>query len=137
MKNILFLLFILFSFISISQKEIKNDTNEICFPSKVGKQILIDLNELDKLRTTDKLTKTEIIELEKKVVKQDSMISKLEQKDVNNLLIVKSVEEKFKLVEEDNKDLRGRIKTLGIKNNIIEIVTGAIMASIIYIQIFK
>ncbi len=137
MKNILFLLFILFSFISISQKEIKNDTNEICFPSKVGKQILIDLNELDKLRTTDKLTKTEIVELEKKVVKQDSMISKLEQKDVNNLLIVKSVEEKFKLVEEDNKDLRGRIKTLGIKNNIIEIVTGVIMSSIIYIQIFK
>ena len=49
----------------------------------------------------------------------------------------KSVEEKFKLVEEDNKDLRGRIKTLGIKNNIIEIVTGVIMSSIIYIQIFK
>lgn len=137
MKNILFLLFVLFSFISISQKEIKNDTNEICFPSKVGKQILIDLNELDKLRTTDKLTKAEIIELEKKTVKQDSTISKLEQKDVNNLLIVKSVEEKFKLVEEDNKDLRGRIKTLGIKNNIIEIITGAIMTSIIYIQIFK
>ena len=137
MKNILFLLFVLFSFISISQKEIKNDTNEICFPSKVGKQILLDLNELDKLKETEKLTKKEIYELEKKVVKQDSIISKLEQKDVNNLLIVKSVEEKFKLVEEDNKDLRGRIKTLGIKNNIIEIVTGVIMSSIIYIQIFK
>ena len=137
MKNILFLLFVLFSFISISQKEIKNDTNEICFPSKVGKQILLDLNELDKLKETEKLTKAEIIELEKKVVKQDSIISKLEQKDVNNLLIVKSVEEKYKLVEEDNKDLRGKIKSIGIKNNIIEIVTGVIMSSIIYIQIFK
>ena len=137
MKNILFLLFVLFSFISISQKEIKNDTNEICFPSKVGKQILLDLNELDKLKETEKLTKKEIYELEKKVVKQDSIISKLEQKDVNNLLIVKSVEEKYKLVEEDNKDLRGKIKSIGIKNNIIEIVTGVIMSSIIYIQIFK
>ena len=137
MKNILFLLFVLFSFISISQKEIKNDTNEICFPSKVGKQILLDLNELDKLKETEKLTKKEIYELEKKVVKQDSIISKLEQKDVNNLLIVKSVEENYKLVEEDNKDLRGKIKSIGIKNNIIEIVTGVIMSSIIYIQIFK
>ena len=137
MKNILFLLFVLFSFISISQKEIKNDTNEICFPSKVGKQILLDLNELDKLKETEKLTKKEIYELEKKVVKQDSIISKLEQKDVNNSLIVKSVEEKYKLVEEDNKDLRGKIKSIGIKNNIIEIVTGVIMSSIIYIQIFK
>jgi hypothetical protein len=103
----------------------------------VGKQILLDLNELDKLKETEKLTKKEIYELEKKVVKQDSIISKLEQKDVNNLLIVKSVEEKYKLVEEDNKDLRGKIKSIGIKNNIIEIVTGVIMSSIIYIQIFK
>jgi len=137
MKNILFLLFVLFSFISISQKEVKNDTDKVCFPSKVGKQILLDLNELDKLKETEKLTKKEIYELEKKVVKQDSIISKLEQKDVNNLLIVKSVEEKYKLVEEDNKDLRGKIKSIGIKNNIIEIVTGVIMSSIIYIQIFK
>jgi hypothetical protein len=127
----------MFSFISISQKEITNDTNEICFPSKVGKQILLDLNELDKLKETEKLTKKEIVELENKVVKQDSIISKLEQKYGNDSLIIKSLEEKYKLVEEDNKDLRGKIKSIGIKNNIIEIVTGVIMSSIIYIQIFK
>ena len=84
-----------------------------------------------------KLTEKEIIELQKKVVKQDSVISKLEQKDVNNQLIVKSVEEKYKLVEEDNKNLRKELKWIGVKNNIIEIVSGALMASIVYIELFK
>ena len=71
------------SFVSFSQKETKVDTNQICFPSNVGKQILLDLNELDRLKENKKLTDNEIGELEKKIVKQDSVISKLEQKDVN------------------------------------------------------
>ena len=78
-----------------------------------------------------------IIELEKKIVKQDSVISKLEQKDVNNQLIVAGVEEKYKLVEQDNKDLRGKLKWSGIKSNIVEIASGVLMASFVYIQLFK
>lgn len=131
------LFFIFFSFLSIAQKNIKSDTNTICFPSNVGKQILLDLNELDRLKENEKLTKKEISELEKKVVKQDSIISKLTQKDVNNQLIVKGVEEKYKLVEEDNKNLRKELKWIGIKNNIIEIVSGALMASFVYVELFK
>lgn len=133
MKNLFIILFTLFSFLSIAQK----DTNEICLPSKVGKQILLDLNELDRLKDNEKLTKKEISELEKKVVKQDSVISKLQQKDVNNQLIVKGVEEKYKLVEEDNKNLRKELKWIGIKNNIIEIASGTLMASFVYIELFK
>lgn len=137
MKKILTIVFILFSFVTFSQKDIKKDTNEICFPSNVGKQILLDLNELDKLKENKKLTDHEISELEKKIVKQDSVISKLQQKDVNNQLIVAGVEEKYKLVEEDNKDLRDKLKWSGIKSNIIEIVSGTLMASFVYIQLFK
>lgn len=137
MKTFLTILFILFSFVVLSQKEIKKDTNQICFPSNVGKQILLDLNELDRLKENEKLTKKEITDLETKVVKQDSIISKLEQKDINSKVIIGSWEEKYKLVEEDNKDLRSKLKWSGIKTNIVEIVSGAIMASIIYIQIFK
>lgn len=137
MKKLFILFFILFSFLSISQKNIKSDTSTICFPTNVGKQILLDLNELDRLKDNEKLTKKEIFELEKKIVKQDSIISKLTQKDVNSQLIVKGVEEKYKLVEEDNKNLRKELKWIGIKNNIIEIVSGALMASFVYIELFK
>jgi hypothetical protein len=98
---------------------------------------MLDLNELDRLKENEKLTKKEISELGTKIVKQDSVISKLEQKDVNNQLIVKGVEEKYKLVEEDNKNLRKELKWIGVKNNIIEIVSGALMASIVYIELFK
>lgn len=137
MKTILTIFFILFSFVVLSQKETKKDTNQICFPSSVGKQILLDLNELDRLKENEKLTKKEINELETKVVKQDSIISKLEQKDVNSKLIIGSWEEKYKLVEDDNKDLRGKLKWAGIKTSIVEIFSGVIMTSIVYIELFK
>jgi hypothetical protein len=137
MKKIILLTILLSSFNTFSQKTITPDTNKICFPTEVGKQIMLDLNELDRLKENEKLTEKEINELGTKIVKQDSVISKLEQKDVNNQLIVKSVEEKYKLVEEDNKNLRKELKWIGVKNNIIEIVSGALMASIVYIELFK
>jgi hypothetical protein len=137
MKKLLVLLMFICSFNLFSQKEIKNDTTQICFPTEVGRQIEIDLNELDRLKELKKLTEFEITELENKIVKQDSIISKLEQKDINNQLIVAGVEEKFKLVDQDNKDLRNKLKWSGIKSNIIEIVSGTLMATFVYIQLFK
>lgn len=137
MKKSILLTILLSSFNIFSQKVIITDTSKICFPSNVGKQIMVDLNELDRLKENEKLTKKEIFGLETKIVKQDSVISKLEQKDVNNQLIVSGVEEKYKLVEEDNKNLRKDLKWAGIKNNVVEIVSGAILSSIIYIELFK
>jgi len=137
MKYIITFILILFCFVSFSQKENNIDTNEICLPSTVAKKMVLDLNELDRLKENEKLTKNEILELENKVIKQDSIISKLVQKDINNQLIINGVEEKYKLVEQDNKDLRNKLKWGEIKNNIIEIVSGAILTSVIYIELFK
>lgn len=136
MKNIIFFIFITFSSFVFTQKT-NVDTSIICFPTEIGKEVLKDLNELDKLRKTNILDKKEIEEFEKKVKDQDSIISKLEEKDRNNEILVKSTEEKYKLVEEDNNDLRKEIKNIKIKNNIIEIVSGVIFATITYIQLFK
>jgi hypothetical protein len=137
MKTIITIFFILFSFVILSQKETKKDTSELCFPSTVAKKILLDLNELDRLKENEKLIKIEVKELETKIIKQDSIISKFEQKDDNNKVIIGKWEEKYKLVEEDNKDLRGKLKWAGIKTNIVEIVSGVIMASIVYIELLK
>jgi hypothetical protein len=137
MKNLLTFLFVLFSYFVFSQEQCKPDTNQICFPSKVGKQILLDLNELDNLRKLKILTEQEISNLEQKVVAQDTIISKLEQKDVYSQIIIESVKEKYNLVEEDNKDLRKKIKRTELKSTIIEIVSGAVLTTITLLQIFK
>ena len=137
MKKILLLLTFIFSSYLYSQKELNKDTTQICFPTDIGRQIVTDLNELDRLKENEKLTEKEIIELETKILKQDSIISKLQQKDINNELIVNGVEEKYELVEEDNKELRKDLKWAKIKTNIVEIVSGVLMATFVYIELFK
>ena len=137
MKKIINILFVLISFSSMGQENCKPDTNQICFPSKVGKQILTDLNTLDKLKEEKVLTDNEIKTLEEKVVAQDSVISKLEQKDVNNKIIIESVKEKVTLVEEDNKNLRNENKKIKTKNTIIEIFSGALLTTVTLIGILK
>jgi hypothetical protein len=137
MKKLLFIILFLISFISYGQKELTKDTNYTCLPNNVARQVLRDLNDLDRLKKNEVLYVNEIKELEKKTVAQDSTISKLEQRDKVNLGIIQSTEEKVKLIKEDNELLRKEIKRINIKTNIIEIVSGAIMSTIIYIQLFK
>lgn len=137
MKKFITLLFLIISSFVFSQQKQNIDTSVICLPTEIGRKILKDLNELDKLKETSVLTEKEIKELENKISKQDSVILILNEKDKINLSIIKSTEEKYKLLEEDNKDLRKRNKILKIKNNVIEIATGVLLATITCIQIFR
>jgi len=113
------------------------DSNQICLPYTIGRQILLDLNELDRLKEESKLTRIEIIELEKKSIKQDGIITMLEEKDSNNVEIIRMTEEKFKIVNDENQKLRDDVRKLKTKTTIIEIVGAAILTSITYIFIFK
>jgi len=115
----------------------KEDTTNICFPVKVGKQILLDLNDFDRLKKQSDLDKKEIKQLENKVVKEEGVIKFLEQKDSTNQVIIKDTEEKVILLDDDNKNLRKDIKKIKTKNTIIEIVSGAIVGALTYIIVFK
>lgn len=138
MKKIILLTFLLCSFIGFGQtKPQKEDTTTICFPVNVGKQILLDLNELDRLKKQSTLDEKQIQELEKKITKEEGVIKFLEEKDSSNQIIIKDTEEKVKLFEEDNKDLRKDIKRIKTKNTIIEIVSGSIVGALTYILVFK
>lgn len=137
MKNLIIVLFVLLTTSSFGQKTVQIDTNTICFPTEVGRQILTDLNELDKLKKEKILTDEEIKNLELKTVNQDSIISKLEQKDVNNKILIEANKEKYTLVEEDNKNLRQEIKKNKLKNTIVNIVSGAVLTTITFVEIFK
>lgn len=127
----------IFSFVGLTQNIPTNDTNFVCIPTGVPKKILLDLNELDRLKKQSLLSDNEIYQLGKKISKQDSIIVSLTKKDENNKIIIASVEEKYKLVEEDNKGLRKEIKRLNTRNTIVEIISGAIVTPITLIEIYK
>jgi hypothetical protein len=138
MKKFILLTLFMVSFISFGQtKTQKEDTTTICFPVNVGKQILLDLNELDKLKKQSILDQKEIKELETKVIKEEGVVKFLEQKDKNSEIIIKDTEEKVTLLETENKDLRSDIKKIKTKNTIIEIVSGSIVGALTYILVFK
>lgn len=128
---------ILFNIFTVFGQTNVVDSNQICLPYTIGRQILLDLNELDRLKEENKLTKIEIIELEKKSIKQDGIINMLEEKDSNNVEIIRMTEEKFKIVNDENQKLRDDVRKLKTKTTIIEIVGAAILTSITYIFIFK
>lgn len=137
MKTYLIILFLFISYFGISQNKITIDTNVICVPNNIVKEILSELNQLDKLKKEKILSDNEIYELEKKTSKQSLIIKDLEEKDLNSKILISSNKEKYTLIEEDNKNLREDIKKIKTKNTIIEIVSGLFFATITYIQIFK
>jgi hypothetical protein len=135
MKNLLITLLLFVPLLSFGQ--VKKDTTEICFPYSVGKQIALDLNKFDQLTEVLKLTEKELKQTQNKVIVQDSIIATMELKEDNYELQIKKEQEKYTIVEDQNKDLRKDIKKIKTKNTIIEIVGGAIIGALTYILVFK
>jgi hypothetical protein len=136
MKKLLFIIGLIVSFTSFSQKTVK-DTNEICIPYTVAKKIALDLNKLDSITKVSKFTEIELGETRKKVELKDSIIVTFEQKETNYKLQIEKENEKFKIVDDQNKELRKDIKKLKVKNTVFEIVGGSIITILSGILIFK
>ena len=136
MKNLILFFILLLSFNGISQKTVK-DTNEICFPYPVAKKIALDLNKLDSVINVSKLTDIELNETKKKVMFQENIINTMEQKEKNYELQIQKEEEKYKIVDEQNKELRKEVKKLKVKNTVIEIVGGSIITILSGAILFK
>ena len=109
----------------------------ICFPNSIGKQILNDLNDLDRLKSIEIKTTKEISELEKKIIFQEKSISTLEETNSHSLRIIGLTEEKVNLLDQENKQLMVDIGKIKTKNTVIEIVGGAIIGALTYILVFK
>ena len=137
MKKTLTILSFVISFIGYSQTTPKSDTTEICFPYQVGQQILLDLNDCDETKKLFEISKKEVKLLNQKTGEQDGIIKDLKQTIVITDSIVTLKEEKFKIVDEENKSLRDDITKLKSKNTIFNIAGGAIIGGLTYIIIFK
>ena len=136
MKNTLILFFMLLTNISFGQI-IESDTTTLLIPVNVGKSILVDLNDLERLKKQEVTYKNEIQQLENKVFKNEKIITTLEVKDKKNNEIIELKDSKYKLVDDENKELRDDIKKIKTKNIIIEIVGGSLITVLTYIIAFK
>lgn len=133
MKILFTLILIFVGFISFSQINNCDDTTQTCMPNSVAKEILIDLNRLDKANALNQSYKEEITQLNNKIDKLNSVNSLLQESNELSLKITKSTEEKVKLYEEDNKKLRTEISGLKRKTTIIEIVAAGIIGGLTYV----
>ena len=137
MKNLILILFVSFGVSILSQTTKKEDTTEICIPYKVGKQIMIDLNKLDSTSAILKLTKDEVVELNKKIEVQKSIIITMEEKIKTSEIIIQKTNDKFQIVDNINKDLTSDNRKLKRKNTIIQIISSSIIGGLTYGIIVK
>lgn len=136
-KIILLLIFTSFVFIGFSQKTKTIDTSELCIPYGVAQKMLLDLNEYDKLKELSKLDKEEIKQLNNKIYFLDKTINTWKEKDSLSTQIVNKTEEKFKIISDQNDDLRKEIKKLKVKNTMTQIISGVLLTTLTIFSITK
>jgi hypothetical protein len=137
MKKI-FLIFV-FGLISLTlnaQKGVK-DTSQMCIPYGVAQKMLLDLNDYDRLKEVSKLDKKEITELNNKIVLLNKVNQTWVEKDSLSREIISETEEKVKIYKEENEQLRDENKRLKTKNTLFNIISGAIVAPLTYMALFK
>lgn len=127
----------LIGFNGITQVKKVVDTTEICIPYGVAQKMLLDLNDYDRLKELSKLDKKEIIELNNKINFLEKVNETWNQKDSLSKQIITSTEEKVEIYKTDNESLRKENKRLKIKNGLFNIISGAIIAPLTYLVIFK
>lgn len=136
-KFLTILIFLLVSNLSFSQKKPVIDTSEMCIPYGVAQKMLLDLNDYDRLKELSKLDKEEIKQLNNKIVYLEKSINTWEQKDSLSKEIVSKTEEKFKIISDQNDELRKEVKKLKVKNTFISIISGAVLSTLTVFSIMK
>jgi hypothetical protein len=138
MKNIFLLLFAIFVVnVSFAQQKPKTEPTEMSIPYDVAQKMLLDLNDYDRLKELSKLDKEEIKQLNNKILFLEKTINTWEQKDTLNKEIISNVEQKFKIVNDQNEELRKEVKKLKAKNTITQIISGALITTLTVFSIIK
>lgn len=128
--------FLMVTSLTMAQKGIE-DTSEMCMPYSVAQKILLDLNDYDRVKQINALNEKEIKELNNKIVYQGKIIMTWEEKDSINGVIIAKTEEKVEIYKEENKTLAKENKRLKTKNTLFTIISGAIIAPLTYLSVFK
>jgi vacuolar-type H+-ATPase subunit I/STV1 len=113
------------------------DTSEFCLPLNVMTQIMIDLNDLDRLKKITELQEKEIEELNNKVEVYEKIVETYELKDSLNNVIIDQVEQKVDIYKDENERLYKENKRLKRRNNILSIISTSVILPLTYIILFK
>jgi len=136
-KIVLFTLVMLVSFFGMTQKIKPTDTSELCIPYHVAQKILLDLNDYDRLKELSKLDKEEIKQLNNKIYFLDKSILVWKEKDSLSNKIVNNTEEKFKIISDQNDELRKEVKKLKVRNTMTQIISGVLITTLTVFSIMK
>ena len=135
-KNILLIIFTFLCLGFLSQKN-NSDTSQMCIPYPVAKQILLDLNNYDKLQEVVKTYKEEIYELNKKTQVLQKENDSWEKEDSLNREIISEKNKAIEIIKEENKGLRDENKRIKTKNTLYNIISAVIIAPLTYIALLK
>lgn len=136
-KIFLIISLVFFSFVCEAQVKKPMDTTQICIPYDVAQKMLLDLNDYDRLKELSKLDKKEITELNNKIVLLEKTNKTWVEKDSLSSQIITQTEEKVKIYKEENENLNKEMKRLKTKNTLFNIISGAIIAPLTYLVVFK
>jgi 6-phosphogluconate dehydrogenase len=118
-----------------SQTDTTNNTK--CFPIPVVKQIMKDILSGDSAKAQLKLTETQLLDTEKKVVLKDSVINTLRLKETNYTTIIDSEKQKFQIMETYSKKLEWDLKKEKVKNKFKSILGTGVIAVLTFFLIQK
>jgi len=135
-KNILLIIFTFLCLGFLSQKN-NSDTSQMCIPYPIAKQILLDLNNYDKLQEVVKTYKEEIYELNKKTQVLQKENDSWEKEDSLNREIIGEKNKTIEIIKEENKGLREENKRIKTKNTLYNIISAVIIAPLTYIALLK
>ena len=96
-----------------------------------------DLISGDSAKAELKLTETQLVQTEKKVVLKDSVITTLRLKEVNYLTIIDAEKEKFRIVEDYSKKLEWNLKKEKVKGKFKSILGTGVIAVLTFFLITK
>ena len=96
-----------------------------------------DLISGDSAKAELKLTETQLVQTEKKVVLKDSVITTLRLKEVNYLTIIDAEKEKFRIVEDYSKKLEWDLKKEKVKGKFKSILGTGVIAVLTFFLITK
>ena len=135
--TLLFFLFVSINVYSQTSKSTKVDTTQLCIPYDVAQKMLLDLNDYDKLKELSVLDKKEIYQLNNKIFYLEKTNQTWQETDSLSSVIIKETEQKVEIYKEENKNLNKEVKRLKTKNTLFNIISGAIIAPLTYMIIFK
>lgn len=140
MKIFLTFIFLFFGILtSFSQtgNKITIDTNVICIPNDVARKILLDLNDYDRIKEVIVTYKTEIYELNNKIILLEKQNDAWFRNDKLNKDLIVEKDKTIEIYKSENESLKKENKRLKTKNGLYMIISAIIITPLTYIAVTK